>query len=179
MSKELIISPISIDLGAKNTGVYFAHYPAGSSIEDIEKEGKVYQLEKDKYTLLMTNRTAARHQRRGFDRRQMVKRLFKLIWEKHFGLEWDKDVQQTTSFLFNRRGFSFLTEEYDAEILSRFPEEAYKLLPKELQFDSNVEYDFASALTEWANEGKEKTRSMFNTIDKEPKRIRNRFFFHR
>ena len=179
MSKELIISPISIDLGAKNTGVYFAHYPAGSSIEDIEKEGKVYQLEKDKYTLLMTNRTAARHQRRGFDRRQMVKRLFRLIWCEYFGLEWDKNVQQTTSFLFNRRGFSFLTEEYDAEILSRFPEEAYKLLPKELQFDSNnnVEYDFASALTEWANEGKEKTRSMFNTIDKEPKRIRHRLFF--
>ena len=65
MTKEQIISPISIDLGAKNTGVYFAHYPAGSSIEDIEKEGKVYQLEKDSYTLLMANRTARRHQRRG------------------------------------------------------------------------------------------------------------------
>ena len=167
---NIIISPISIDLGAKNTGVYFAHYEEGASIEDAGKtgEGKVYQLEKDKYTLLMANRTAARHQRRGYDRRQMVKRLFKLIWEKHFKLEWDEDVQQTISFLLNRRGFTFLTEEYDAEILSRFPKEAFELLPEELKIDANVnendEYDFASALTEWVNESEEKVRKCFDEI---------------
>ena len=166
MSKELkpIISPVSIDLGAKNTGVYFAHYPAGSSIEYIEKEGKVYQLEKDSYTLLMASRTARRHQRRGYDRRQMVKRLFKLIWEKHFELEWDNDVQQTTSFLFNRRGFSFLTEEYDAEILSRFPDKAYDLLPDELK--NNNKHDLATALTEWANENEEEVRKRFDVISR-------------
>ena len=166
MSKKLIISPVSIDLGAKNTGVYFAHYPAGSSIEDIEKDGKVYQLERDNYTLLMTNRTAKRHQRRGYDRRQMVKRLFKLIWVKHFGLEWDKNVHQTTSFLFNRRGFSFLSEEYNAEILSRLPEEVYQLLPNELRIDpnDNNEYDFASALTEWGNVGETKVQECFDAI---------------
>ena len=166
MVKEQVISPISIDLGAKNTGVYFAHYNAGSSIEGIEKEGKVYQLERDSYTLLMEERTARRHQRRSYDRRQMVKRLFKLIWEERFGLEWDKDVQQTTSFLFNRRGFSFLTEEYDAEILSRFPGEAYQLLPNELQIDANDndEYDFASQIHEWAREGKDKVKEVFDVI---------------
>ena len=132
MSRRFI-SPISIDLGAKNTGVYFAHYPEKSVLDKIKKSGKVYQLEKDSYTLLMANRTAKRHQRRGYDRRQMVKRLFKLIWEKHFKLLWDKDVQQTISFLLNRRGFTFLTEEYDPEILSQFPRKAYDLLPKELQ----------------------------------------------
>ncbi len=159
------ISPISIDLGAKNTGVYFAHYEEGSSIENIEKEGKVYILEKDKYTLLMENRTAARHQRRGYDRRQMVKRLFKLIWEKHFKLEWDQDVQQTTSFLLNRRGFTFLTEEYDKEALSQFPREAYELLPDELKNENkNGERDFANALTEWANEGEGKVRKYFDAI---------------
>ena len=178
MVKEQIISPISIDLGAKNTGVYFAHYKAGSSIEDIEKEGKVYQLEKDSYTLLMANRTARRHQRRGFDRRQMVKRLFKLIWEKHFGLEWDKDVQQTTSFLFNRRGFSFLTEEYDAEILSRFPEEAHQALPKELQIAANNgEYDFAVKIQEWAREGENKVKEVFDAINKKPKHVAERLVF--
>ena len=45
MAKQ-VISPIAIDLGAKNTGVYFAHYEAGSTLNEIEKEGKVYQLEK-------------------------------------------------------------------------------------------------------------------------------------
>lgn len=167
MSGKSIISPISIDLGAKYTGVYFAHYQEGSSIENIEKEGKVYLLEKDKYTLLMENRTAARHQRRGYDRRQMAKRLFRLIWEKHFKLEWDNDVQQTTSFLLNRRGFTFLTEEYDAEILRRFPEEAYKLLPDKLKDENrnnNGEYDFSDKLTKWANEGEGKVRECFDAI---------------
>ncbi|MYJ22255.1 MAG: type II-B CRISPR-associated RNA-guided endonuclease Cas9/Csx12, partial [Nitrospira sp. SB0673_bin_12] len=168
MPGNLIISPISIDLGAKNTGVYFAHYPEGSSIEEIEKEGRVYQLEKDSYTLLMAHRTARRHQRRGFDRRQMVKRLFKLIWEKHFGLEWDKNVQQTTSFLFNRRGFSFLTEEYDVEVLSRFPEEAYEQLPEQLKIDHDKSglYNFADALSQWTNSDNalEKIRGKFHRI---------------
>ncbi len=180
MPKNTIISPVSIDLGAKNTGVYFAHYEEGASIEDVGKtgEGKVYQLDEDKYTLLMEKRTAARHQRRGYDRRQMVKRLFKLIWENHFGLDWDKDIQQTISFLLNRRGFTFLTEEYDAEVLSRFPEKAYKCLPDKLKIKSNDngEYDFASALTEWANKDKEEIKRMFDAIYEEPKRIRKELF---
>ena len=175
---KTIISPIAIDLGAKNTGVYFAHYKAGSSPDQIDKKGKVYQLEKDKYTLLMAKRTAARHQRRGYDRRQMAKRLFKLIWEKHFKLRWDKDVQQTISFLLNRRGFSFLTEEYDTKVLSRFPQEAYKLLPKELQIDPNEndEYDFDAALVGWAQEEKavDKIKEKFDAINRELKQIEQR-----
>ena len=179
MSRELIISPVSIDLGAKNTGVYFAHYKADSSIEDIKKEGMVYQLEKDNYTLLMANRTAARHQRRGHDRRQMVKRLFRLIWCEHFGLEWDNEVQQTIGFLLNRRGFSFLNEEYNAEVLSRFPEEAYNLLPNELQIEPNEsgEYDYASQIQEWAREGENKVKEIFDVINKEPKRVAERQVF--
>ena len=173
------ISPVSIDLGAKKTGVYFAHYEEGSSLDKIDKEGKVYILEKDNYTLLMTNRTAKRHQRRGFDRRQMVKRLFKLIWENYFKLNWDKNIQQTTSFILNRRGFSFLTEEYNEEILSQFPEEVYELLPSELKIkkDENGKYDFASNLTEWTNEGRSKLSSMFEIINKRPNDLKKRRVF--
>ena len=147
--KKHFISPISIDLGAKNTGVYFAHYKAGSSLDDFEKlkedqekgiKGVVYLLEKDDYTLLMQNRTIKRHQKRGFDRRQMVKRLFKLIWTQHFDQEWDKDTQQAISFLFNRRGFTFLTEEYDPEALEEFPVEIlnHDQFPKKLRNLLNI-----------------------------------------
>ena len=170
-----IISPIAIDLGARNTGVYFAHYEAGSSPGEIAKEGKVYQLEKDKFTLLMAKRTAARHQRRGYDRRQMAKRLFKLIWCKHFGLPWDKDVQQTVSFLLNRRGFSFLTEEYDADTLSQFPREAFEELPNELQqatSNDDGSYDYASVLVDWANQSTDKIRIMNEALNLEPRRVR-------
>jgi len=84
--KKKTISPIALDLGAKNTGAYFAHYTENSSLADIEKDGKVYQLDNNSYTYLMQGRTAARHQRRCIKRRKLAKRLFKLIWENHFGL---------------------------------------------------------------------------------------------
>ena len=132
MTKKFI-SPISIDLGAKNTGVFFAHYESGAKPEEIEKKGIVYTLEKDAYTLLMKDRTAARHARRGYDRRQMAKRLFKLIWCEELKLEWNETVQKTIGFLMNRRGFSFLTETYDPDILSQFPESALKILPSDVK----------------------------------------------
>ncbi|CAC9561806.1 hypothetical protein [uncultured Gammaproteobacteria bacterium] len=39
MSK--IISPIAIDMGAKNTGVYYAHYQQNSTFEEMNKQGQV------------------------------------------------------------------------------------------------------------------------------------------
>ncbi len=139
--KAHYIAPIAIDLGAKNTGVYSALYPAGSSPKDIKRYGTVYTLEKDKYTILMKSRTAKRHQRRGFDRKQMAKRLFKLIWEKEFNLDWNDDVAQSVGFLFNRRGFSFLVEEYDPDSLKSFPQEAWSKLPSSFISFLNTELE--------------------------------------
>lgn len=180
LKKQTFISPISIDLGAKSTGVYFAHYPDGSSIKDIEKSGKIYQLEKNSYTLLMRDRTATRHQRRGHDRRQMVKRIFKLIWEQHFKLQWNKDVQQTISFLLNRRGFTFLTEEYNTEILNQIPKCVYDVLPEELKKDVKRNgqegcYNFNIALKEWA-EQESVLEQKYESINKKPKAVRKKLF---
>ena len=112
MSKKIL--PIAIDLGAKNTAVFTGFYDKGTRLEDLNnKQGKVYELTKDSYTLLMSSRTANKHQRRGLDRRQLVKRLFRLIWTEKLNLHWDKDAQQSISFLLNRRGFSFLEEKHD------------------------------------------------------------------
>ncbi len=180
MSQPTRISPLAIDLGAANTGVYSAHYQAGCKLEEIQEQtGKVYQLEKSSYTLLMQDRTAKRHQRRGFDRRQMAKRLFRLIWERHFNLDWDKDTRSTIGFLLNRRGFSFLDEEYDKEILSDFPQDALKELPEDLQPElkkyrnENDSYDLDRALTEWSGQDR-KIAKQFGEIKKEPDCIRKR-----
>ena len=183
MSKSEVISPVSIDLGAKNTGVHFAHYEAGSSLREIEKEGKVYQLSSNGYTLLMNKRTAVRHQRRGFDRRQMVKRLFRLIWCKEFKLPWDRGIQQSISFLLNRRGFSFLTEEYSPEVLAAFPGEAFEKLPKELKVDFGADaadggsYDCSSKLIQLGQEDPKRIGTLFDLINKEPQSIRSSLFF--
>ena len=187
MSKQAqTISPVSIDLGAENTGVYFTHYKAGANPDDVGKEakGKVYRLSKDGYTLLMASRTAARHQRRGYDRRQMAKRLFKLIWTKHFNLPWGEDVEKTVGFLMNRRGFSFLTEEYNEEALNQFPQEVFDLLPdaakKILQADGGQGDDNAigARILQIAQEdgGQEKLRSAIEAIEAKQKPIKRELF---
>ena len=52
------ILPIAIDLGAKNTGVFSAYYDKDTKLENLKhKQGNVYDLSKDAYTLLMTSRT--------------------------------------------------------------------------------------------------------------------------
>ncbi len=174
MPNRLVISPISIDLGSKNSGVYFAHYQAGSFLGEIEKEGKVYQLEKDNFTLMMVDRTARRHQRRGYKRRRLVKRLFRLIWCQEFGLEWDDKTQQAIGFLFNRRGFSFLTEEYDTEALKCFPKDAFNELPKKIQkeiVEIGDTCNLDEKMSEWKQLGQPEITKIFATVDEESKVI--------
>ncbi len=176
MPNRLVISPISIDLGSKNTGVYFAHYQAGSSLGEIEKEGKVYQLEKNAFTLMMPERTARRHQRRGYKRRQMVKRLFRLIWCQEFGLEWDVKTQQAIGFLFNRRGFSYLSEEYDAEALKYFPEPAFRELPEAVQNEFGEISDTCNLdekMSEWRQRGQSEIERIFDTVIEKPKKTKS------
>ena len=186
--QKQIIHPIAIDLGSKNTGVYVAHYPAGTTLlagkpGQLAQRGKVYSLAKDAYTLLMVERTQMRHQRRGIDRRKMVKRLFKLIWHRHFELPWDKDVQQSISFLLNRRGFTFLTEEYNPEKLNEFPQEAYELLPSKSEIKKAIgaykdkaapTYQLDFALTDWQSDAtaNERITEFLNELMEKPKEIK-------
>ena len=167
MSKKIL--PIAIDLGAKNTAVFTGFYDKGTRLEDLNnKQGKVYELTKDSYTLLMSSRTANKHQRRGLDRRQLVKRLFRLIWTEKLNLHWDKDAQQSISFLLNRRGFSFLEEKHDASYFEKFPKEAIKILPKKLRLDFNSgdEYDLNNIIIETVenNTFKEVYDEIYNNV---------------
>ena len=58
------ILPIAIDLGAKNTGVFSGFYDKGTKLENLStKQGKVYELSKDSYTLLMDSRTSKKRLR--------------------------------------------------------------------------------------------------------------------
>lgn len=157
------ILPIAIDLDVKNTGVFSAFYQKGTSLEKLDnKNGKVYELSKDSYTLLMNNRTARRHQRRGIDRKQLVKRLFKLVWTEQLNLEWDKDTQQAISFLFDRRGFSFITDGYSTEYLNIVPEQVKAIL-MDIFDDYNGEDDLDSYL-KLATEQESKISEIYNKL---------------
>lgn len=167
MSIKLL--PIAIDLGAKNTGVFSAFYDKGTKLENLNnKSGKIYELSKDSYTLLMNSRTTKRHQRRGLDRKQLVKRLFRLIWTEKLNLEWDKNIQQAISFLLNRRGFSFLEEKHNSELLAKTPFEIIMNLPKILQpseedeilEDNKIYYDLNYKLEELSQNSEHLTKAI-------------------
>ena len=172
MTKKMIL-PIAIDLGAKNTGVFSAVYPHGTDVAQVDtKMGKVYGLTKDSYTLLMDSRTAKRHQRRGLDRKQLVKRLFKLIWTKQLNLEWNDYTQQTLSFLLNRRGFSFLEEKHDSELLKHFPSDAINCLPQKLSTDNtdSNDYDLNSKIFELLES--DSFADVYNEIEGNTKKVK-------
>lgn len=155
MSQKILT--LAIDLGATNTGVYSSYYNKGDNLNNIHhKKGTVYNLSQNAYTLLMNKRTEKRHQRRGIDRKQLVKRLFKLIWIKQLQLEWSDNIQQSISFLLNRRGFSFLTEQYNTDILANTPQNVVDVLPESLHISDEyivingdeVAYNLNPVLTE-------------------------------
>ena len=125
------IFPVALDLGARFTGVYYAKYNKGASLSEIEKKGEVLLYDSNNYAILLKDRTARRHQRRGYDRLQFAKRLLVLILEHYFKFSV-KEHHQAIGFLMNRRGFSFLPKEFSREYLNKLPKGAWEVLPKEV-----------------------------------------------
>ena len=145
---EKWISPIAIDLGAKNTGVYYAHYKKGTKLSDVEKDGEV--LEWGNYTTLLKERTKNRHIRRNYQRRKLAKRLLFLILREHFKFSVEKHTQ-AIGFFVNRRGYNRLEKNYSQELLGQFPDEAWELLPDRLKEELNRD-DLAESLEKIANQ---------------------------
>ena len=126
-----IIAPIAIDVGAAHTGVFRAKYEQGTAVDRIdERHGEVLTLDNRNYTLMMRDRTAKRHMRRGFDRRKLAKRLLALVLQHFFEFP-AHEHRQALGFLMNRRGFTFLQESFDAQTLGAFPKSAWDELPSE------------------------------------------------
>ncbi|GEM77718.1 hypothetical protein [Vibrio sagamiensis] len=117
--------PIAIDLGAKNTGVYAAAYPAGTTLQDFETE-KVSNMafvatsftpDKGGYVLLQNDRTANRHMLRNRTRNRQAKKLFKTMLECLVGLNVENHKEAIAYFL-NRRGYSHVEEQVSSEDLA-------------------------------------------------------------
>lgn len=105
---ETVYSPIALDLGAQNTGVYMAHYDG----DVIDTEGAVICLTNDKITWMQKDRTAKRHQRRSIKRKHLVRRLLWQILEDYFGIKYDSTPAEVSEFLnglLRRRGFTYLS----------------------------------------------------------------------
>lgn len=103
-----IISPLAIDLGAKNTGVVSGYIDnKGNPLF----HGSVISVD-DQISWSMRERNARRHHRRNIKRRKMAKRLLWLLLEKEFDIKRENissDVVKMINGLINRRGFTFIT----------------------------------------------------------------------
>ena len=126
MTNKKIISPIAIDFGAKKSGVYYAKYPQFSHYSKIQAFGQ--ELEFDKYTALLKDRTSNRHTRRRYQRLKFVKRLISVILKEHFQFPAE-DHLQAIGFLLNRRGFSSIDGEFNREYFKKFPKKSYEAFP--------------------------------------------------
>jgi len=114
-----LISPIAIDLGAKNTGVLIAQGGVTASPDTYERLGCTFVFPEVGLELSQKNRLAKRHQRRGFKRRRLSKRLLQLVLKQIYaGADeaFFADFQKLRTFL-NRRGYTYLTLEEAQDIL--------------------------------------------------------------
>jgi len=117
-----LVSPISIDLGAKNTGVFLSHYNEGEAISSNHSQAVTLVMPEDGggMTWSQQNRTATRHRVRGNERRKMAKRLLKLVTSQLCmdnkitlsELQWGKAWEALSGCL-NRRGYNRLDIELD------------------------------------------------------------------
>ena len=114
-----IISPIAIDMGAKNTGVYLNHFVQGEDPTTSGNiAGKTIVIDSSSITWSQVSRTQKRHQVRNNKRRKLAKRLLKLILEKEYDVNPDPKQSEYLNGLLNRRGYNRIeTTEEQAEIL--------------------------------------------------------------
>jgi len=154
------ISPISLDLGAQNTGTLFSHYKQGE--EPISHKGATFILDSNNFTFSQKKRTTNRHRMRSQQRRKLAKRLFFLILDKEYGLkEEDTPVWKFIRGLLNRRGFTYLQEEITEETTQVPLEYAQFLFPEEFE---NCKIEVLEFLRQLANEDQQKALQTWKKI---------------
>ena len=107
-----IISPISIDLGAKHTGVCSYSYVdnGDGSTKLIPAQGLLVTIPAKTKQWEQVTRRVKRHMRRSAKRRKLAKRLIRLILTNEFQFDWQDSAHLIDSML-NRRGYTYMSDE--------------------------------------------------------------------
>lgn len=118
---DCIISPVTIDLGGKNTGLFLAQYAAGDAPDASHCLATTLVLPEEGggITWSQKSRTATRHRVRGNKRRKLAKRLINHVFFEGLNRPLDQAEQQALHGLLNRRGYNRLERERDTGILER------------------------------------------------------------
>ncbi|MDD2652861.1 MAG: type II-B CRISPR-associated RNA-guided endonuclease Cas9/Csx12 [Sulfurimonas sp.] len=102
-------SVLSLDLGGKNTGFFSFTSQDVSKIEDFQSGTIIYH---ESFVLSQVGRRGKRHTKRNNLRNKLVKRLFLLILQKHYGLDLQFLPDEILG-LFNKRGYTYASFEID------------------------------------------------------------------
>jgi len=122
---EKHVSPVAIDLGAKHTGVFLAHYPSGTDPAEGGRSGHLITAPDGGKQWSQQGRTAKRHQRRGYKRAKLAKRLLRVILTELFKLNLqhpmapNQTAGQWFDGLLNNRGYTYLADEINKELLAQ------------------------------------------------------------
>lgn len=130
MKNHRLIFPISLDLGAKTTGVYATCYPASSHIDPLSECGhfkigfvaNTPDIKEKGYKILQTSRTTNRHARRCRTRNTQAKKLLLLILETVYQFPATKHREAISHFM-NRRGFTYLESQINSDELDAIESE--------------------------------------------------------
>lgn len=125
-----IISPIAIDMGAKNTGVYLNHFEQGEDPTTSGNiQGKTIVIDSTNITWSQAGRTQKRHQIRTNKRRKLSKRLLKLILNE-YDIKLDLKQQKYLNGLLNRRGYNRIeiTDEQDKALQGKIVNDFFQTI---------------------------------------------------
>lgn len=104
---------ISIDMGAKNNGVFLAHTKDGKI---IDKTATNYIFEPSFINFLKKVRTEKRHQRRGIKRARLARRLLDEIIKKIKKQDLSQAECELLYGLLKNRGFNYINIEFEDDL---------------------------------------------------------------
>lgn len=139
---------ISIDMGAKNNGVFLAHTKDGKI---IDKTATNYIFEPSSINFLKKDRTKKRHQRRGFKRTRLARRLLDEIIKKLKKQDLSQAEYELLYGLLKNRGFNYINIEFENDL----SDESLEILNEidDYEFKNCVsKNDYELRLSEIANE---------------------------
>lgn len=116
---KTVVSPIAIDMGAKNTGIYLNHFEQGECPTTSRHSiGQTLVIDGNNITWPQKSRTDKRHQVRTGKRRKLAKRLLHLILQQYkFNL--DQKQIEFLNGLMNRRGYTYLVDDLDESLVNQ------------------------------------------------------------
>lgn len=179
-NKNTIISPIAIDMGAKNTGVYFNHFNEGelSSSNEINIKGTTLVIDSNKITWSQIDRTQKRHQIRNNKRKKLSKRLLKIILGNRYKVNYKNmnyKVIEYINGMLNRRGFTYLAEGLDENLIKNELVASYFV--ENYEYFNNEELFFQDFIKVTNN--LDKTKQLFSMLSKTPTEFKNSLDFEK